>query len=282
MKKRRFRIHTGHLLVILSIVCVCTIALAVTDVVNFSPVRKVTSAVIVPFQKGINSIGTWMNDKKISFRDVQELSAEVEELKSQVNTLKEENAQLSMEQDELERLRALYEIDNDYAEYDKVAATVISRDPGNWYSYFVIDKGTKDGVEVDMNVISGGGLVGIVTETGGTWSTVRSIMDDTSNVSGMTVTGYDTCIVSGSLTLSDEGLLSFSQMNTDHNVLPGERIVTSNISDKYLKGIPIGTISYVADDSNNLTKTGYIIPAADLKNIQEVLVIKHLKARVTG
>lgn len=278
MKKRRFRINTGHLLVILSIICVCTIALTVTDVVSFSPVRRAASAVIVPFQKGINSIGTWMNQRKISFRDVQELSAEVDRLKEQVNSLKEENTQLAQEQDELIRLRALYEIDNDYAEYEKVAASVISRDPGNWYSYFVIDKGSDDGIEPDMNVISGGGLVGIVTETGARWATVRSIMDDTSNVSAMTVTGFDTCIVSGDLTLSDEGLLYFSQMNTDNIVLPGERIVTSNISDKYLKGIPIGTISYVADDSNNLTKTGNIIPAADLKNIQEVLVIKRLKA----
>ena len=278
MKKRKRHIQTGHLLVILSIVCVCTIALAVTDVVSFSPVRRVASAVIVPFQKGLNSVGSWLNDKKISLGDVQELSAEVEALKEQVNTLKEENTQLSMEQDELERLRALYEIDNDYASYDKVPASVISRDPGNWYSFFIIDKGSNDGIDVDMNVISGGGLVGIVTEVGPGWATVRSIMDDTSNVSAMTVTNYDTCIVSGDLTLSDEGLLSFGQMNTDNIVLPGERIVTSNISDKYLKGIPIGTISYVADDSNNLTKTGNIIPAADLKNIQEVLVILHKKA----
>ncbi len=277
MKKRRFHINTGHLLVILSIICVSTIALTVMDVVSFSPVRRAASAVIVPFQKGINSIGGWLQERRISFRDVQELSAEVESLQEEILALQEENTRLSLEQSELERLRAMYEIDADYSSYDKVAASVISRDPGNWYSYIVIDKGTRDGVEVDMNVISGGGLVGIVTETGATWATVRSIMDDTSNVSAMTVTNYDTCIVSGDLTLSDEGLLSFGQMNTDNIVLPGERVVTSNISEKYLKGIPIGTISYISDDSNNLTKTGTIIPAADLNNIQEVLVIRELK-----
>ncbi len=277
MKKRRFHINTGHLLVILSIICVSTIALTVMDVVSFSPVRRAASAVIVPFQKGINSIGGWLQERRISFRDVQELSAEVESLQEEILALQEENTRLSLEQSELERLRAMYEIDADYSSYEKVAASVISRDPGNWYSYIVIDKGTRDGVEVDMNVISGGGLVGIVTETGATWATVRSIMDDTSNVSAMTVTNYDTCIVSGDLTLSDEGLLSFGQMNTDNIVLPGERVVTSNISEKYLKGIPIGTISYISDDSNNLTKTGTIIPAADLNNIQEVLVIRELK-----
>ena len=277
MKKKKTQIQIKYLLIVLTIICVSTIALTVTDVVSMSPVRRAASSVIVPFQKGINSIGTWLYDRKVSFRDVQELSEEVDELKGQILTLKEENTRLALEQSELERLRALYEIDTDYADYEKVAASVISKDPGNWYSTFIIDKGTEDGVEVDMNVISGGGLVGIVTETGAGWATVRSIMDDSSNVSAMTVTNFDTCIVSGNMTLADEGLLEFEQMNTDNTVLPGERIVTSNISDKYIKGIPIGTVSSVVDDSNNLTKTGTIIPAVDFRNIQEVLVIKRLK-----
>ncbi len=277
MKKKRFRINTKNLLIILTIICISTIALTFTDVVSITPVRKAASVFIVPFQKGINSIGTWLSQKKASFDDVQELSAQVSELETKISALEEENTRLSLEKDELDRLRELYNIDNDYSQYEKTAATVISKDPGNWYSTFIIDKGSSDGIEVDMNVISGGGLVGIVTEVGGNWSSVRSIMDDSSNVSAMTVTNFDTCIVSGNLTQSDEGLLSFDQMNTENTILPGERIVTSNISDKYLSGIPIGTISEVSNDTNNLTKTGTIVPFVDFRNIQEVLVIMELK-----
>ena len=128
-----------------------------------------------------------------------------------------------------------------------------------------------------MNVISGGGLVGIVTETGKNWSAVRTIVDDSSNVSAMTVTTSDTCIVSGDLRLQDDGKLAFSQMNTENEIQPGEKIVTSNISDKYLRGILIGYVDEVTEDSNHLTKTGYIIPAVDFQHIQEVLVITELK-----
>ena len=62
----------------------------------------------------------------------------------------------------------------------------------------------------------------------------------------------------------------------------GDQIVTSYISDKYLQGILIGYVSEVNVDSNNLTRSGYIIPAVDFKNIQEVLVITTTKAELTG
>ena len=79
----------------------------------------------------------------------------------------------------------MYQLDQSYSEYDKVAANVISKDAGNWFSNFTIDKGTEDGIQKDCNVIAGSGLVGIVTEVGKNWATVRSIIDDTSNVSAI-------------------------------------------------------------------------------------------------
>ena len=62
---------------------------------------------------------------------------------------------------------------------------MIGKDSGNWFSTFTIDKGSNDGIKVDQNVLAGSGLVGIVTQTGPTWATVRAIIDDSSNVSGM-------------------------------------------------------------------------------------------------
>ncbi|MEI3246638.1 MAG: rod shape-determining protein MreC [Lachnospiraceae bacterium] len=131
---------------------------------------------------------------------------------------------------------------------------------------------------VDMNVIADGGLVGIITETGPDWATVRSIIDDSSNVSAMCSSTLDTCLVTGDLTLMDEGKLQFIQLNDkDDAVSVGEKIVTSNISDKFLKGILIGYISDISTDANNLTKSGYLVPVVDFAHLQEVLVIKAVK-----
>lgn len=276
-KKKKFQMKSKHLLVLMTFLCISAILLTFTQVVSVSPLREAASRVIVPFQNGINQIGTWMSGKLEGFQDVEELAAQNKELEQRVAELTEENTRLAQNQEELARLQELYQLDQSYSEYDKVAAQVISKDPGNWYDTFVINKGSADGIEKDMNVIAGGGLVGLVVEVETNCATVRSIIDDSSSVSGMTASTSDTCIVSGDLRLMDEGKLAFSQMSTENAVAVGEQIVTSNISDKYLRGILIGYVSEVTEDSNHLTNTGYITPAVDFKHIQEVLVIKELK-----
>lgn len=122
-----------------------------------------------------------------------------------------------------------------------------------------------------------------MTDVGPAWAKVRSIVDDSSNVSGMVLSTSDRCVVSGDLSLMSDGQIRFSQMeNNDNTVSVGDQIVTSYISDKYLQGILIGYVSEVTVDSNNLTRSGYITPAVDFKNLQEVLIITSTKADLTG
>ncbi len=276
-KKNRFRIKNRHLLAVLSFFCIAAILLSLTTNVNYDPVRNAAGTILLPFQKGINAVGSFLTDTRDSARSKEEILAENEELQQRIDELEEQVTLAEEDEQELERLRDLYDLDQNYSEYTKVAAQVISKDTSNWFDTFIINRGTEDGVDVDMNVITTGGLVGIVTEAGSHWASVRSIIDDNSNVSGMTMSTADNCIVSGDLTLKDEGKLAFSQMNTENDISSGEKVVTSNISDKYLSGILIGYIDEIEDDSNNLTKTGTIIPAVDFRHIQEVLVITTVK-----
>lgn len=269
--------NSKHLLMVLTFVCISTAALTFTNVVSVGPIRNAVGYVIIPFQNGINEVGKWLTHKGQRFQDADQLAKENDELKERVNALMEQNNLLSQNQNELSDLQQMYQLDKEYSEYEKVAAEVIASDPGNWFNSFTINRGSNHGIEKDMNVISDGGLIGLVTEVGPNWATVRSIIDDSSNVSAMTVSTSDTCIVSGDLRLMDEGKLSFSQMSAANSVTVGEKIVTSDISDKYLKGILIGYVSEVTEDPNHLTNTGYLIPVVDFEHISKVLVIKQLK-----
>ena len=130
----------------------------------------------------------------------------------------------------------------------------------------------------DMNVMAGSGLVGIVTNVGPNWAKVRSIIDDTSSLSGMVMSTSDTLIVSGDLELMDDGYIRFSQLiDEDDAVASGDQVVTSTISNKYLPGISIGYITEIEKDANNLTKSGFITPAVDFKRLTTVLVVTELK-----
>ena len=130
-------------------------------------------------------------------------------------------------------------------------------------------------------MIAGGGLVGRITAAGPNWSRVTSIISDNSNVSAMTLATEDNMIVSGDLQLMAEGVIPFSKLVDSQNAVnEGDKIVTSNISDKYLPNILIGYIHTINRDANNLTKSGYITPAVDFEHLSEVLVITDMKQQV--
>ena len=280
-KTRKFfndLLKSRHFLIVLVIICLTLILATFTRENSQGPLYTIAGSVITPFQNGVNRVGDALMNWASGFKNVQKLNTENEELRAKIDELTAQNNQLIQAQAELKRLEDLYELDQEYPEYTKVAASVISKDPGNWYSTFVINKGTADGLAVDMNVLAGSGLIGIITETGENWSTVRTIIDDASSISGMVASTSDTCVVSGNLSMMDSGKIEFSELkDRDEVVTEGTTIVTSNISTKYLTGLLIGYVAEVAEDSNHLTKSGTLIPAADFKNIREVLVIKELK-----
>lgn len=278
-KNNQSNLSSKHILLILCIVCVLLMGLSlITDKVS-GPLRVVANYTIVPMQKGINSIGEWMSDFTQNFETIQELREENKALQAEVDELTVTNSLLQQEKAELERLRELYALDDLYSEYEKVGARVTSNDSGNWFSSFVIDKGKNDGIEVDMNVMAGTGLVGIVTEVGPHWARVRSIIDDASNVSALILTTSDTCIVNGDLTLMQDGRIRFEQLaNNGTEIEVGEQVVTSHISSKFLQGILIGYVSEIHVDANNLTRSGYITPAVDFEHLREVLVITTTKS----
>lgn len=270
-----------YLLTVLSVFCALLIVLSFIDSNVVDPVKQVSGLVITPVQKGINGFGMWLSDLTDNFEDAQTLRITNAELQARVDSLTEENSQLLQDREELLRLRELFDLDEQYDEYEKIGARIIAKESGNWFSLFTIDKGSRDGIEPDMNVISGGGLVGIVTEVGPNWATVRSIIDDNSNVSAMISNTSDQCIIAGDLRLIDEGSLNLVKLTDANNkVHVGDKVVTSYISEKYLPGILIGYISELNNDSNNLTKSGYITPVVDFRHLQEVLVVLELKEYV--
>lgn len=274
---RKFSFSPKIILGICTAGCVGLMVLSFQFEGVLQPVRSTVLAVLTPMQKGINSVGSAISSRINQFADMQDLIAENTQLKEQLEALSAENNILQMDKYELDGLRELYQLDQKYPDFDKVAARVIDKNTSNWYSEFKIDKGSDDGIKVDMNVITQNGLVGIVTDVASNCSIVRSVIDDTSYVSGMFLKTSDTCIVEGDLKLMDTGVIKVSDIPKDAEISDGYEVVTSNISNKYLQGILIGYITDITVDSNNMTKSAYLKPAVDFGKIEEVLIITELK-----
>lgn len=276
-RRTKMTIEPKYILATCSLLCLIVIVVSFRFPEKFQPVRTAVGQVVTPMQKGINSLGTWLYNQEEKFQSIEALTKENNELKEQLNSVTYENKILQQEKYELDSLRKLFELDEKYASYPKVAARVISRDSNNWYNQFTIDKGTDDGISVNMNVIADGGLVGIVTKTGTNWAIVRSIIDDKANVTGMSLKTSDVCNVKGNLELIDSGMIEVELIDKDADINEGDEIVTANTSDRYLQGILIGYVKSLKVDSSNMTKSGYLTPAVSFDSLDTVLVITELK-----
>ena len=266
-----------YILIGLTVFCILLIGVTAINDQWLAPLRTGVGYVLIPIQSGVNRVGISIYQELSDYGQLKTALEENRRLQSEIDRLIEENNRLTAEQYELQRLRELYVLDQEYMQYEKTAARVIANDSGDWFQVFRVDKGSADGIQVGSNVLAGGGLAGIVTDVGAHYATVRSIIDDSSRVSAMAVQSGETCFVAGDLTLYKDGRLRITNIKKGGDVKEGDRIVTSNISSRFLPGILVGYAVDVSIDSNQLTSSGYLIPAARFNNLQEVLIITDVK-----
>lgn len=276
---KKKQLQTKYTLLILTIVSILTIFFSLVFNISGGPLKTIAGYIFVPMQEGINGTGEWIFDTANDFQTLSEVLEENERLQAQIDELTVELTNTKMDAYELERLRDLFDLDAKYPTFEKIAASVVAKDSGNWFSSFTINRGSEHGIEKGMNVIAGSGLVGIVTDVGPNYSKVRSIIDDANNVSAMIPTTGDNLTVTGDLKAMNESMMiSFSGLRDDKSEIKvGEPVVTSYVSDLYHQGILIGYITSIENGSNNLTKVGTITPVVDFEHLEEVLVITKVK-----
>ena len=243
---RKNKIKPKYILAVLSILCLAGIGFSLFKGASVPTAGTIINSLMAPMQEGINSIARRKHK-------TAELQSQNEVLNDEVEKLQAKLTSMENNLSDYEDLLKLLELSEKYPSYEMTGARIIGKDAGNWYDTFTINKGSSDGIEKDMNVVADNGLVGIVTQVNAHSSVVRSIIDDTSNVSGMISKNRDICIVNGDLTLMDSGMLNVELITKDSTVVKGDEVVTSYISNKYLPGLLIGYISEVTEDDSELT-----------------------------
>ena len=276
-RKKRFRIHPKFVYIFLTILCFVLVVLSFKYSDSFVGVKTTLGNIVTPMQKGIDSVGRFISDKMDFLTSKEDLLEENEALKKKIDELSYDNKILAGENSNLENFRELYKLDKKYPDYPKVAATVVSRDGNNWFHVFTIDKGTADGVDVDMNVIAGNGLVGIISEAGEHYAKVRAIIDDKSNVSSMFEKTGETCMVKGNMESIFNGYIDVEMISNSAKVKDGDEVVTSHVSDKFLQGLSVGYVKDIVEDPATLTKTAHLTPVVSFDQLENVLVITQLK-----
>ena len=230
----------------------------------FQPVENALSTVT----RGIRGIINGARDYWTISENYQVAQQENMKLRMQLEALEEA-------QQENKRLNELLDAKTLYSSSDPVFARVIGRDPGVWFETFTIDRGTKDGVGINMAVITGDGLVGRILEVGLNYSKVMSVIDTRSSVACLIERTRDNGVMHGEIasdSVTDECNMYYLPKIND--IIPGDVVLTSGKDGIFPKGLTVGTVKAVARQSDLSDQYIVVAPSVDFLHVEEVLVLR--------
>ena len=220
-------------------------------------------------QTGLATISHGISSTWNGYVNLINVQKENEMLVEEVKRLRSEVIYLREKISTGDRLTELLKAGDSYVE-KQVAASIIAKDPANWYEALVINKGEKEGVEPGMGVITAAGVIGRVVKTSPDYSRVLLMSDRNSAVAGLIQrTGYEG-IVAG----QQGSILRLNYIMTDADVQNGDIIITSGTDGVFPRGIMIGRVNRVERPQNRLFQSVELIPEANFSREREVLVIK--------
>lgn len=198
---------------------------------------------------------------------------ENQQLKVYITQLQESVAELDALRKENQRLKDLLNYTEATPELEYVSGVVIGRSQGVWFDTFTLNIGRTSGVEKDMPVVNGNGLVGRVSAVGATYCKVVTIIDSSMSVSVMVERTRDMGMARGLLEAGNElDTLELYYLPTDTDLMPGDKIVTSGVGGIYPKGLIVGEVREVSR-TGAIERNATVTPSVDFRHIEEVMVV---------
>lgn len=205
----------------------------------------------------------------------ERLDSELETIKGQMNDYDELKAQN-------DRLKEMLDYKQKNTSQELKVATIIGKNPGNWFDVFTIDLGSNDGIEKNMPVITADGLVGRVEEVGLNWSKVMAVIDGRSNVPAIMERTREYGVVKGSISQDSlDASLYMNYLPLDSDVVEGDKVLTSGLDGIYPKGLMIGTVQS-ASQAGSTGVNVKIISSVDFRRLEEVFVVVAVDGEATG
>ncbi|UFT97921.1 rod shape-determining protein MreC [Radiobacillus kanasensis] len=214
-----------------------------------------------------------IDEIKTAYKENQLLKERLAQYKNLIH----ENQELKQENEEL---LSTLDKTNSLRDFAAIQASVLARSPEKWFEQVTINKGKQDGVKANMAVITGEGMVGKIQTSSEFTSTVQLLSGfDLSNRISVTVkregqkNGVPGLIEGFN---KEKNALLLKEIEYNSDLKKGDAVLSSGLGGMFPKGLPIGTIEEVAPDKYGLTQIAYVTPAADLKDLDHVIVVDRL------
>lgn len=261
---------------ILSIAAAVAVLLSVMTYVstNSSILTDIAGTIAAPFRSVAAAVTGSMSSWLDYLTEFDELKEENAQLKIQIAEMQEEIRQAASDREENVRLRELAELREQRRDLHFESARVLEQDDSNWSSMLTIRRDAAQDIKVgDCVVTEAGYLVGVVTEVGLNWATVRTILDSGSSVGALVFRSGASAVAQGDFALMGEGRLTLAYLGTNPDLVSGDLIVTSGLGGYYPGQIVIGSVEEVRVSDDGLDQIAVVRPAAELEELTQVFVV---------
>lgn len=266
------------LILVLIIVTVLSITIAKRAATSKSNIAQSSVNDTVAFvDKVIQAPVVWLGNTVDTVQDLFTTYQENQTLKSKLDSYEEIAQKVKNNEREIAELKEQLALNTTLSSYDKITSNVISRSPDTWQDYLIIDRGSKDGIEVNMSVMAKKGLIGRIIEVNRYSSKVELLSSEnqTSNHFPVRITanngelfgllkGYD----------KDKHALVVEQVTGSATFAKGNVVQTSGLGGNSPANLAVGTVLEAQADDFGLEKKLYVQPYAEMYDLSVVTVIK--------
>lgn len=261
------------------VLCVAVLISVILSVMAFfssssAAMPNIAGTIASPFRTAGTIVTNQVKEWVQYFTDFDDLKAENEALKQELAQLEADIRQAEYYRSENERLRELCHLREQRRDLFFESALIVERDASNWSSLLTINKGTLYDIAVgDCVLDSQGNLVGIISEAGFNWATVRTILDSETNIGARIFRSGLNAVAQGNFSLMSEDRLSLGYLNAESDVVSGDLIVTSGLGDYLPSQLVIGYVEELSTNDDGRSRYAVIRPEVEINSLTQVFVV---------
>lgn len=270
------RSSNQFVIVILSLAVVVAVLLSIMSYISATaaPLPNLAGIISVPFRSASTAVAGTVKGWIDYFTEFDALKEENRQLKLQIAEMEEDIRQATFDREENIHLRQVAELREKRRDLHLESVRVLVQDSSNWYSQLTVNKGTDQDIQVGNCVVTEEGyLLGVVTETGLNWATVRTILDSESTIGALVFRSGGSALAQGDFSLMGDGKIALTYLGTEPDVVSGDLIVTSGLGGYLPSQIVIGYVEEVRTSDNGLAHYAVLRPEMSLEGLTEIFVV---------
>lgn len=236
-------------------------------------VKNAVNTVLTPFQKlfmnitdSLGGYADYVTEFDRIVEENKELKLENEKLRSRISSAEETEIMNDW-------LFNYIDLRQSHPDYSFCEASITGRESSNYMTVFTLNRGTAQGIKVNMPVVTETGVVGFVSEVGLDWCKVITILESGSSIGAYIERSGEIGVVEGDYTLSKDGLCSMKYLTDGADIKEGDKVLTSGYGSVYPRGLVIGYIESITDNSSSRKVDVTVKPNADLTDITRLMII---------